>query len=73
MDFYIYIQAAITMTAVINPMVAGMMLLQMEEGKPAKDKYRFTHKATLLTTLILLGSAILGQLILKFFGIYIGK
>ena len=69
MEFYQYIQAAITMTAVINPMVAGVMLLQMEEGKSARDKFIFTIKATTLTTLILLGSAILGQLILKFFGI----
>ncbi len=69
MDLYEYIQAAITMTAVINPMVAGMMLLQMEEGKSNREKFIFTTKATLLTTVILLGSAILGQLILKFFGI----
>ena len=69
MDLYEYIQAAITMTAVINPMVAGMMLLQMEEGKSTRNKIQFTIKATLLTTVILLGSAILGQLILKFFGI----
>lgn len=69
MNFYQYVQAAITMTAVINPMVAGMMLLHMEEGKSSKEKIKFTLKATLLTTLILLVSAILGQLILKFFGI----
>ena len=69
MNLYIYIQAAITMTAVINPMVAGMMLLQMEEGKSAKEKFAFTIKATLLSTLILLIAAILGQFILKFFGI----
>jgi multiple antibiotic resistance protein len=69
MNLYIYIQAAITMTAVINPMVAGMMLLQMEEGKSAKEKFAFTTKATLLSTLILLIAAILGQFILKFFGI----
>ena len=69
MNFYQYVQAAITMTAVINPMVAGMMLLQMEEGKSSKEKIIFTLKATLLTTIILLVSAIMGQLILKFFGI----
>jgi len=69
MNFYTYIQAAITMTAVINPMVAGMMILQMEEGKSAKEKYKYTTRATLLATLILLIAAILGQFILKFFGI----
>ncbi len=69
MDFYTYIQAAITMTAVINPMVAGMMLLQMEEGKSNRDKIIFTVKSTTLTTIVLLTSAILGQFILKFFGI----
>lgn len=71
MDLYTYIQAAITMTAVINPMVAGMMLLQMEEGKTAKEKLTFTTRATILSTIVLLVSAILGQYILKFFGISI--
>jgi multiple antibiotic resistance protein len=69
MNLYTYIQAAITMTAVINPMVAGMMILQMEEGKSTKEKYSYTTRATLLATLILLIAAILGQFILKFFGI----
>ena len=32
MDLYTYIQAAITMTAVINPMVAGMMPLALGGG-----------------------------------------
>ena len=59
------------MTAVINPMVAGMMLLQMEEGKTAKEKLTFTTRATILSTIVLLVSAILGQYILKFFGISI--
>lgn len=71
MDLYTYIQAAITMTAVINPMVAGMMLLQMEDGKTAKEKLSFTTRATILSTIVLLVSAILGQYILKFFGISI--
>lgn len=69
MNLFIYIQAAITMTAVINPMVAGMMLLQMEEGQSTKAKLTFTNKAVLLSTIVLLVSAILGQYILKFFGI----
>lgn len=69
MNLFTYIQAAITMTAVINPMVAGMMLLQMEEGQSAKAKLAFTNKAVLLSTVVLLISAILGQYILKFFGI----
>jgi multiple antibiotic resistance protein len=69
MNLFTYIQAAITMTAVINPMVAGMMLLQMEEGNSPKEKLIFTNKATLISTIILVLAAILGQYILKFFGI----
>ncbi len=69
MDIYHYIQAAVTMTAVINPMIAGVMLLQMEAGKSNREKIILTLKTTALTTVILLISAILGQMILKFFGI----
>jgi len=69
MDLNHYIQAVIMMTAVINPMVAGMMLLQMEAGKSNREKIILTAKTTFITTLILVGSAILGQWILTFFGI----
>jgi multiple antibiotic resistance protein len=69
MDIYHYIQAAVTMTAVINPMVAGVMLLQMEAGRSNRDKISLTVKTTAITTAILIGSAIMGQMILKFFGI----
>jgi H+/Cl- antiporter ClcA len=69
MDIYHYIQAAVTMTAVTNPMVAGVMLLQMEAGRSNRDKISLTVKTTAITTAILVGSAIMGQMILKFFGI----
>jgi multiple antibiotic resistance protein len=66
-----YIQAGITLMAVINPVICGVMLLQID-GK-ASFKYRLhdATRAAVAIFLILMLSALLGKYILQIFGISI--
>lgn len=64
-----YIQATIAMLAVINPVVCGAMLLDIQKGKDLNTNIRAALKAMLIVLLILLISAFGGKFILNIFGI----
>ncbi len=64
-----YIRAAVTILAVINPVICGVMLLQIEGGLPKKDRIFAATKSALAVFIILILSALLGKYILNAFGI----
>lgn len=64
-----YIRDAVTLLAVINPLICGVMLLQGEAGLPNKTKILAATKTALAVFIILILSAMLGQYILSSFGI----
>jgi multiple antibiotic resistance protein len=66
-----YIQATITLLAVINPLICGVMLLQIDDGSTLKHRLFNATKATLAVFVILVLSALLGKYILQIFGISI--
>ena len=64
-----YIHSIIGILAVINPMVCGAMLLNMEGNSQKKDMINDGIKAMLAVMVILLISVVLGKSILNAFGI----
>jgi len=66
-----YIQAAITLLAVINPVICGVMVLQIDVGSILKHRLFNATKAALAVFVILVLSALLGKYILQVFGISI--
>jgi multiple antibiotic resistance protein len=66
-----YTQSIIAMLAVINPIVCGAMLLDIQKGKDTKSNIRAAFKAMLIVFIILLISALAGKYILNAFGIAI--
>jgi len=64
-----YLQSIIAMLAVINPVVCGAMLLDIQKGKDLNKNIKAAFKAMLIVLLILLVSAFGGKLILNIFGI----
>lgn len=64
-----YLQSIIAMLAVINPVVCGAMLLDIQKGKDLKINIKAAFKAMLIVLLILLISAFGGKFILNIFGI----
>jgi multiple antibiotic resistance protein len=66
-----YIQAAITLLAVINPLICGVMLLQIDDGPTLKHRLFNAAKTALAVFIILVLSALLGKYILQIFGISI--
>ena len=63
------IRAAITLLAVINPVICGVMLLQIEGGSPVRRRITKATKAALAVLVILVLSALLGKYTLQIFGI----
>lgn len=64
-----YSQSIIAMLAVINPVVCGAMLLQIQEGKDLKSNIRAAIKAMSIVLVILLFMAFGGKYVLQMFGI----
>ena len=64
-----YSQSIIAMLAVINPVVCGTMLLEIQKGKDLKSNIKAAVKAMLIVLLILLISVLGGKHILSAFGI----
>lgn len=64
-----YSQSIIAMLAVINPVVCGTMLLDIQKGKDLKTNIRAGVKAMLVVLLILMISVLGGKYILSAFGI----
>jgi multiple antibiotic resistance protein len=64
-----YIQSTVTLLAVINPLICGVILLKIEGGLPKKDTIFAATKAALAVLIILLLSALVGKYILQAFGI----
>ena len=64
-----YFRAALTLVAVINPMICGVMLVQAERGLPNKTRIMAATKTALTVFIILMLSAIMGKYILQAFGI----
>ena len=64
-----YIQATIAMLAVINPVVCGAMLLDIQKGKDLNTNIKAAFKSMFIVLLILLISAFGGKFILNIFGI----
>jgi len=66
-----FIQAVITLLAVINPVVCGVMLLQIEGESSRKHRVYDATKASLAILTVLVLSALMGKYILQVFGISI--
>lgn len=66
-----YIQASITLLAVINPVICGVMVLQIDGGSSLKHRLHVATKAALAVLIILVLAALLGKYILQVFGISI--
>jgi len=66
-----YIQTAITLLAVINPVICGVMLLQIDGGSSLKHRLFNATKAALSVLIVLVLAALLGKYILQVFGISI--
>jgi multiple antibiotic resistance protein len=66
-----HIRAAITLLAVINPVICGVMLLQVDDGSSLKHRLYDATKAALAVLTVLVLSALLGKYILQIFGISI--
>lgn len=64
-----YIHSIIAMVAVINPVVCGVMIIQLEQGKDQKGKMISGAQAMLVVLIILLIAAMAGKYILNAFGI----
>ncbi|RXP44779.1 MarC family protein [Lutibacter sp. HS1-25] len=64
-----YFQATIAMLAVINPVVCGAMLLDIQKGKDLNVNIQVAFKAMFIVLIILLISAFGGKFILNVFGI----
>jgi len=64
-----YTKAIIAMLAVINPVVCGAMLLEIQKGKDLNSNIKAAFKAMFIVLIILLLSAIGGKHILNAFGI----
>lgn len=65
------IQAVVTMLAVINPAVTGMILLQITQGESKSVKLKEAGRSSITVFVILLKTSLLGKYILKLFGISI--
>ena len=63
------IRTAITLLAVINPVICGVMLLQIDGGSSLKHRLYDATKAALAVLVILVLSALLGKYVLQIFGI----
>ena len=63
------IQSIIAMLAVVNPMICGVMVLQIQDGGDRKQNILVGLKAMGIVLLILLVAAIGGRHILSAFGI----
>ena len=66
-----YIQAAITLLAVINPVICGVMLLQIDDGSSLKHRLYNATKAAMSVLVVLVLAALLGKYVLQVFGISI--
>jgi len=66
-----YIRAAITLLAVINPAICGVMLVEIEGEASLKHRFNDAMKSALTVLIILILTALLGKYILQIFGISI--
>lgn len=64
-----YSQSIIAMLAVINPVICGTMLINIQKGQELNANVRAAVKAMAIVMLILLVSALTGKYILSAFGI----
>jgi multiple antibiotic resistance protein len=64
-----YVQATVTVLAVVNPVVCGAILVKIVAGQPKSDQIKAATKAALIVLAILVGTAFAGQFVLNVFGI----
>jgi multiple antibiotic resistance protein len=64
-----YFQAAVTVFAVVNPLVSAVILLRIVSGQPTRRQVREATRAVLAVAAILVTAAFLGRLVLNIFGI----
>jgi multiple antibiotic resistance protein len=64
-----FIQATIIMLAVINPVISGMIFLELTKGHSVKRKVKEATKASILIALILLVVVFVGRIIINALGI----
>jgi multiple antibiotic resistance protein len=64
-----YIQAAVTVLAVVNPAISGIMFMKIVSGMPPRKQVVQATRAVLTVSIILLAAAFLGRDILKAFDI----
>lgn len=64
-----YVQATVTVLAVVNPVVCGAILVKIVTGQPRAGQIKAATKAALIVLAILVGTAFAGQFVLNVFGI----
>ena len=64
-----YVQATVTVLAVVNPVVCGAILVKIVARQPRADRIKAATKAALIVLVILVGTAFAGQFVLDVFGI----
>jgi multiple antibiotic resistance protein len=64
-----FVQATVTVLAVVNPVVCGAILVRIVAGQPKSDQIKAATKAALIVLVILVGTAFAGQFVLNLFGI----
>jgi multiple antibiotic resistance protein len=64
-----YMQATMTVFAVVNPVIAGAILMKIVTGEPNRTQFLQATKAVLTVAGILVASAFLGRAILNAFGV----
>ena len=68
-DLHQFLQAIVTVLAVINPVVCGSLFLTLTPNLTAPERRREAAKVALNILIILMGSALVGLKVLSIFGI----
>jgi multiple antibiotic resistance protein len=64
-----YVQAAVAVLAVVNPVVSGAILLKLVSGQPRNRQILAATRGVVTVLIILVAAAFVGQFILNVFGI----
>lgn len=66
---HLHLQAIVTLLALVNPVVCGLMFMQIEGGRSRRDMLADSARAALAVGVILVIAALVGARILHLFGV----
>jgi multiple antibiotic resistance protein len=64
-----YLQAIVTVLALVNPLICGVMFAQIEAGQTSARRFADATKAALAVLVILVIAALVGAKVLQLFGV----